>query len=192
MAGFKEPIIESNFNQQVEGRLTHYRLPSYFYPWVKATIEAEESSGPSLPVRSLRVTGWILRRMVDLIPALASLAMLWIMITIREDIRGSQATENLSWASQVRDANGQQNPQHPGGTAASPTFPYTTIDTSKATPYTSAAKAELDVARQVYSLMPLPLGMIRLDWARVADALLMSMEKLLGFLQAVLHYPTPP
>ena len=196
--GFKEPLLLSNFHQQEDGQLTHYRLPGYFTPRVRAQIESQGSSNSlamNLPMRSLRVTGWLLGRMMDAIPALASLIMLWIMITIREDVRDLRFFSNFplasSWASQ---------PRSPAETQTTATFPYT-VDTATATPYNNypaggsggGNNGELDVVKQMYSLMPLPLAMLpRLDWARLADALMMSMEKLMGFFQAVLHFPAPP
>lgn len=121
--------------------------------------------------------------------------MLWIMITIREDVRDLRFLSNFplasGWASQVRNPPDDYGA---GGTTTTATFPYT-VDTATATPYHNqpSGGAELDIAKQMYSLMPLPLALLpRLDWARLADALLMSMEKLMGFFHAVIHFPTPP
>jgi hypothetical protein len=194
--GYKDPLLLSNFHQQEDGQLSHYRLPGYFNPGVRAQIEVQGDTTPNLPMRSLKAAGWLLGRMVNAIPALASLVMLWIMITIREDVRDMRFLSNFplgsSWASQPRNP-----PDNHGGNAqpTSATFPYT-VDTATATPYNNhptGSGAEIDIAKQMYSLMPLPLALLpRLDWARLADALLMSMEKLMGFFQAVLHFPTPP
>lgn len=153
-----------------------------------------------LPMRSLRATAWLMGRIMHALPAIASLMMLWIMITIREDVRDLRFISNFplasSWASQPRNP-----PENYGGTQTTATFPYT-VDTATATPYNNRPAggtggagngAELDVVKQMYSLMPLQLAMFpRLDWARLADALLMSMEKLVGFFHAVLNFPAPP
>lgn len=140
-------------------------------------------------------TGWLMRRMLEAIPALASLAMLWLMITIREDVRDMRFFSSLplasSWASTTRPEAFQQ-PQ-PAGAAqtTTATFPYT-VDTASATPQ-SSGNSDLDIARQAYSLMPLPLALLpRLDWGRLTDALLSSMEKLMGVLKYMLHFPAPP
>ncbi|KAG8784814.1 hypothetical protein FRC15_002542 [Serendipita sp. 397] len=61
------------------------------------------------------------------------------------------------------------------------------------TPQPTATAAELAILKQFASLIPIPLGMLhRLDWARFSQAFLVSMEKLIGFLQAALHFPAPP
>lgn len=196
--GYSEPLLLSNFHQQENNQLSHYRLPAYFYPRVRAQIEKLGSSAPTLPMRSLMFTGWLMRRMLEAIPALASLAMLWLMITIREDVRDLRFFSSLplasSWASSARSENFQQ-PQAGGATpTGTATFPYT-VDTASATPYSPqpSANNDLDIARQAYSLMPLPLALLpRLDWARLTDALMISMEKLLGVLKYMLHFPAPP
>jgi len=133
---------------------------------------------------------------MDVIPVFASLFMVWIMITIREEVRDLRFLSNFplssGWASQARNP-----PENYGGNpqAATATFPYT-VDTATATPYNnqpSGSGTEIDIAKQVYSLMPLPLALLhRLDWARITDALFTSMEKLIGFFQAVLQFPAPP
>jgi hypothetical protein len=196
LAGYKNPLVLSNFHQQEDGKLSHYRLPGYFNPGVRAQIEAQTDTDPSLPMQFFQVTGWLLGRVLNLIPALASLFMLWIMITLREDIRDMQFLSNFSsgssWASQVRNP-----PDDYGGNAqtTTATFPYT-VDTATATQYNNhptGSGAEIDIAKQMYSLMPLPLAFLpRLDWGRFADALLISMEKLMGFFHAVIHFPAPP
>src|SRR6202000_3083337 len=100
-------MLVSNFHQQEDGQISHYRLPGYFNPKVRARIDRSGSAVSNLPMRSLKATGWLLGRMMDAIPALASLLMIWIMITIREDVRDLRFLSNFplasSWASQPRN-----------------------------------------------------------------------------------------
>jgi hypothetical protein len=195
ISGYREPIVLSNFHQQEDGQLSHYRLPGYFYPRVKLQIESQSNPGSNLPMKSLKITGWLLRRMLDAIPALASLAMLWIMVTLREDVRDLRFLQNFPLMTGRAPMNDYQQ-QHaaPAGTVTtSATFPYT-IETAMATPYNAqpqVANAELDIAK-MYTLLPLPLALIRWDWARLADTLKISLDKLMRAFQAILHFPTPP
>lgn len=143
-------------------------------------------------MKSVKITGWLLRRMLDAIPALASLAMLWIMITLREDVRDLRFLSNFPLMSraplndyQPPTAQQQYAPPAPAGAVTavtSATFPYAEA--------TATAGNELEIAK-MYSLS-VPLALMRWEWGRLADTLLMTMEKLIHVLQAVWHFPAPP
>lgn len=196
--GYKEPLLLSNFTQQDDGQLSHYRLPNYFYPQVRAQVEKlSTETAPSFTMRSLQMAGWLFGHLMKTAPVIASVVVIWIALSIRNDIQNSQLIQNLplgsNWASQPRTPPGEYPPQAGQTPGSEPTFPYT-VDTATATQYQPQGEnADMTVFRQVHALIPLQLGLLqRLDWARLADALLISMEKLVGFFQAVLNFPAPP
>lgn len=93
----------------------------------------------------------------------------------------------------VNDYQQQQHAAPAGTVTTSATFPYT-LDTTMATPYNAqpqATNAEMEIAK-MYTLLPLPLALIRWDWTRLADTLKVSLDKLMRVVQAILHFPTPP
>ena len=148
-------------------------------------------------MRSLQTTGWVLGRVWNMIPVVASLAALWIAMAIREDLYNSRLFQNVplgsSGASQPRTPPGEYPPQAGQTPDSDPTFPYT-IDTATATQYQPPGTSSgITLFKQVHALIPLQLGLLqRLDWARLAGALMISMEKLVGFLQTVMNFPAPP
>ncbi|KAG8831745.1 hypothetical protein FRC17_002628 [Serendipita sp. 399] len=192
--GYKDPLLLSNFHQQEDGRISHYRLPGYFYPQVRVQIEAiQQDAGPGVSLRIAHSLGWLLRRLFEAIPVLTSLAILWFMFSIREEVRDMRVFSNLplSWTSSQQQAQAD-----PTQDAATPAAVVTATDGPISIPYTprpTSSAAELAVLKQFASLMPIPLGMLhRLDWTRFSHAFMVSMEKLIGFLQAVLQFPAPP
>ncbi|KAG8826538.1 hypothetical protein FRC19_008697 [Serendipita sp. 401] len=193
-SGYKDPLLLSNFHQQEDGRISHYRLPGYFYPQVRVQIEAiQQEAGPNVLLRGVRFIGWMLRRLLEALPVITSLAILWFMFTIREEVRDMRVFSNipLSWTNVLQQPQADSTQD-----AATPESHVTATGGPISIPYTpqpTATAAELAILKQFASLIPIPLGMLhRLDWARFSQAFLVSMEKLIGFLQAALHFPAPP
>lgn len=118
--------------------------------------------------------------------------MLWMVFTIREDVRDLRLFSKVSGTSWAAESIATDNYGHYPANPGDPT--QATFTPEGAPLANSATSNEMAVFRHVFQLMPaIPLALLqRLDWGTVYDALFSSMEKLMNVVKYVIHFPAPP